>query len=281
VTIRYDLPFEEYAALPGWNWSCIKLLEDGSPLHVRHARDNPSPDTANRAVLRAIHAMVLEPETFALRYSVFDGVRRGKAYDAHVEAHPGTTVLKPSDLDLVRATADSITNHPAVRDLLAEGRPEVSLTWEDSATGLLCKGRIDWLGAALVDLKTSGSTNEREVASRVAHNLWHGQMAHYDDGLRANGIEVPAFIVVSEGRAPFDVAVFEVDEGIPDGTMHVGRELRKRLMKRLAECERLNHWPGRHPERQVLTLPAFALLDESESITFGEGVPRADLEEAV
>jgi hypothetical protein len=278
--IRYDLPFEEYAALPGWNWSCIKLLEDGSPLHVRYARDNPSPDTANRAVLRAIHAMVLEPETFALRYSVFDGVRRGKAYDAHVEAHPGTTVLNVRQFDEVRWTADAILAHSAVRDLLAVGRPEVTVTWTDAETGLPCKGRVDWLGDALVDLKTIATTHEIAVARIVAKNHYHGQMAHYDDGLRAHDIRVPAFLVVAEGRAPFDVAVFEVDEGIPDGSIHVGREMRKRLMKQLAECERLNHWPGRHPQPQVLCLPPHALLDDSESITF-DGENSVEIEGSV
>lgn len=274
MSILHDVSFETYRNLPGWNWGLIKLLDSGSPLHVQHARENPRPDSAQLTKLRAIHALVLEPDHFGAQFSVFDGTRRTgtKAYDAHLEAHPGTDVLNPRELDEVRAAADAIRNHPAVRPLLETGRPEVTITWTDEETGLPCKGRADWLGTALVDLKTLGTTNEHAVARLVAKHLYHGQLAHYDAGLRANGIKVPAFLIIAEGKDSHDVAVFEVDEGIPDGALHVGREVRRRLMAKLAECVSLDHWPGRHEGVQSLCLPPYALLDDAEELTFGAEV---------
>ena len=270
--IHHGLTFAEYQALPGWNWSKIKLLEDGSPRHVKHALTAPDEDTSSRVMLRAVHALVLEPDRFEDSFSVYGGRRdkRTKAYQAHLEEHAGTAVLNVRDYDLACTTARAIRTHPGVRPLLDTGRPEVSLTWVDEATGLPCKCRIDWLGSALVDLKTLGTTNERQVASIVARDLNHGQLAHYDAGLRAHDINVPAFLVVAEGKGAHDVAVFELDAGIPDGALHVGRVLRRRLMTRLAECVEFDHWPGRHEGRQQLCLPTYALLDESSEITFGE-----------
>jgi hypothetical protein len=278
MAILHGLTHAQYLQLPGWNWSRIKLLEDKSPRHVKHASEHPDNDTAARGMLRAVHALVLEPDNFGAQYSVFAGRRTGRAFEEHCAAHPGATVLNAREYDLARAAADAIRSHAVVARLLSTGSPEVSITWLDGETGLPCKGRVDWLGAALVDLKTLGTTNERSVASLVAKNLYHGQLAHYDDGLRAHEIEVPAFIVVAEGKEAHDVAVFEVDEGIPDGSLTVGRKLRDRLMRKLADCVALDHWPGRHPTAQTLCLPAYALDDANDEVTFA--LPEGDAEGA-
>lgn len=283
MAILHGLTYQQYADLPGWNWGLISEMEK-SPAHVhykRHHRDEGS--TASRDLLRAIHCLVLEgAEVFEEQFSVFDGmVRRGKAWTEHQEANPGKTHLKAMERDQVVATAWAIREHPACRDLLAVGHGEVSITWKDEATGLDCKGRIDWLNpGAILDLKTIGTTDEREVAKRVAANRWHGQLAHYTEGLKANGLpSLPAFIVAAEGKGPQDVAVFEVDPGAPDGALYVGLQLRKRLMQRIAECVELGHWPGRHATAQALCLPPYALIDAGEEFEWSEET--ADVPEEV
>jgi hypothetical protein len=269
-TIRTDLAHEEYAALPGWRWSHIKLMETHSPHAVRHAVDNPDDsDTPSRVKLRAIHAAVLEPDRFDAMFSVYDGVRRGADYTAHLANHPGTSVLNPREYDDIHATADAIRSHPVVRDLMSDGDPEVSVSWVDPETGLPCKGRVDWLGSGgILDLKTCGTVHERAVASLVARNLWHGQLAHYASGLAAHGRhDLPAYIIAAEGKGAQDVAVYQIDQGIPDGALHVGEGIRSRLMRELARCERLNNWPGRHPSAVTLCLPTYALDDIVDEIT--------------
>lgn len=262
ATTHHGLTYDEYRRLPGWNWSLIKEM-DKSPRHVLHALRPQDDDTASRAKLRAIHALVLEPENFAASFSVFDGRRTGKLYDAHVEAHPGTAVLNVAEYDEARATADAIRSHAAVRPLLATGHGEVTVTWTDADTCLPCKARLDWLAAGhFLDLKTYGTTDERIVARKVVQMGAHGQMAHYADALDALGMDDPrCFLVVAEGKGPHDVAVFELDRGIPDGALHVGRDLRARLMERLAACVAHDDWPGRHPGIVDLCLPTYALLE--------------------
>lgn len=267
--------YAEYLALPGYRWSEIKLLHACSPLHVLYARTAQlDDDTASRAWLRAVHLLTLEPHNFGREFSVFDGTRRGKVYDAHCADHPHTTVLKPHEVASALAAADAIRSHPTVAPLLATGDPEVVITWTDATTGLPCKARLDWLGPALVDLKTLGTTHERRVAGMTASYLYHGQMAHYTAGLVALGIEVPAYLVVAEGKPPHDVAVFGLDPNGPDGALHVGQQLRARLMAQLAECEASGHWPGRHEAPQDLVLPVYALDDVAEEITVSTPDPQ-------
>ncbi|RKZ94938.1 MAG: hypothetical protein DRQ40_04805 [Gammaproteobacteria bacterium] len=266
-----SMSYTEYAALPGWRWSHIKLLSR-SPKHLKHALTVPDKDTTSRALLRAIHTLALEGrEVYEEEVVVFTGAtRRGKVWDAFRVCNLGKTILKVGEDVLVRATAEAVRNHPAVAELMAEGRPELSLTWVDEATGLPCKCRIDWLGPlGVLDLKTIGTTDEREVARMVARLQFAGQLAHYADGIGANGLEVPAaYIVAAEGKGAQDVAVFELDSGMPDGALYVGAESRRGLMAQLAECVASDEWPGRHETAQDLILPSWALIDDE--ITFGE-----------
>jgi hypothetical protein len=266
--IHHDTTYAEYLALPGYRWSEIKCLHDGGPLHVQHARTaSDSGDTASRAWLRAVHCLALEPHNFGREFSVYDGIRRGRLYEAHVVCHPGTTALTPAQKASAQAAADAVRSHPTVGPLLAEGHPEVVVTWTDAPTGLACKARIDWLGAALLDLKTLGTTHERRVAGMTATRLYHGQLAHYAAGLAAHGIVVPAYLVVAEGAPPHDVAAFELDPRGPDGALFVGARVRAKLLERIAECERTGRWPGRHDAPVDLVLPTYALDDSAEEIT--------------
>lgn len=264
--IHPGLTYDEYARLPGWNWSVISKMAS-SPRHVLHALRNPGEDTASRIELRAIHALVLEPDRFAASFSVYDGRRTGKDYDAHRAAFPGTAVLNVREYDEAQATATAIREHPAVMPLLAHGEAEVSITWTDPATGLPCKARMDWLNVReglpyWLDLKTYGTTDQRIVARKVVQMNAYGQMAHYAAALEALGVPTPdCFLVVAEGKGAHDVAVFELDRGIPDGALHVGAQKRAELMTRLAECVAEDRWPGRYPGVVDLCLPPYALLE--------------------
>lgn len=271
MPLFYDLPFAEYCKIDAWNWSAIKLLENGSPKHALHARTHPSDDTAARGMLRAIHCLTLELHRFNEQFAVFDGHRRGKVFDAFAAENAGKTLLNPAEHAQAVATSWAIAAHEPARRLLSEGRPEVTVTWTDEATGLPCKGRIDWLGPnGIVDLKTLGTTNERQIGRLVASNLYHGQLAHYCAGLAANGINVPAYLVVAEGKGAQDVAVFHVDDGEPAGALCVGRKMRDKLMKRLAEAVRDNAWVGRHPTEQLLSLPLWAYDDAMDDLVIPE-----------
>ena len=271
--IRHGLSFDEYERLPGWRWSHLKLLDRGSLLDVRHAQRNPEDgETAARRMLSAIHCAVLEPDAFDARYSVYDGIRRGKAYDAHCAEHADTDVLNPGEHDSVRGAVDAIMAYPDAARLLTGGHGEATLDWTDKATGMPCLARPDYLGPlGLVALKGAG-VFEGAVVTTAARQGWHGQLAHYDAGARANGIKLPGWcwLVTYQVKPPHDVAVWKLDSPGPDGALFLGHQMRDRMMARAVkamEREAAGEWIGRHRAPMELWLPEWC--KDEVALTFG------------
>lgn len=269
MSVHYDLTYAEYSQLPGWNWSVIKHMK-ASPLHVRHAKDHPRPDTQPTQWLRAVHALTLEPAKLFKSFAVFqgEGDRRNKPYKAFKarmdEAGDRRPILMQHDFERATEVAQAVHHHPAARRILEQGRAEVSLTWVDPDTELPCKCRIDWLSPpAIWDLKTLGTTQEHKIRGMVARHLYHGQLAHYRAGCIANGIDIDtAGLLVVEGRPPNDVRVLELDPGGPHGFLHIGERLRREFLQRLAECVASDTWPGVDMSVSTLTPPLYELPDD-------------------
>lgn len=268
--IHHDLAFEDYARLDGWNWSKIKRMDDG-PIQVKHAVDNPDDgDTTDRQTLRAQHCLVFEPENFDDSFVVYAGKsRQGKVYEAYKLANQGKTILLQSQKDKAQALADPVRAFTTVDpvtgedivllDWLERGKSEVSLTWTCPRTGLPMKGRLDLLvlldggrRAVIVDMKNLGSTETWHVTKRVRSLKFHGQAAHYDDGVRANypAVEVVDYmLLVCEGKGAQDMALFRLTE---DGALAAGAALRDRLLDELKACVDSKTWPRRHTFIQTL-----------------------------
>lgn len=268
----------DYTSIPAINWSTLKHLRE-SPLHYRHALTAPSKETDAMRIGTATHLAVLEPERFAERVAVWDGERRaGNAYKEWLAANEGKLHLRTQDLAGIDAIATAVRAHPVAARLLSEGEAEVTLEWTDEATGLRCKGRADWIrreedgSITVIDLKTTRTTNPRQFAAQCAQLGYHGQAAHYVAGVRAMHPDAPTvrFIVIAvESGPPHDVAVYELDAGVPDGALYVGELLRRELLTKLADCIRHDEWPGRCPRMETLCLPGWALTgSEIEDFTF-------------
>jgi hypothetical protein len=240
--------FAEYAALPRVNWSTLKAAKR-SPKHYQHRLAHPIDDTPRLGFGRAVHTAVLEPDRLALDYVVFFGERRaGKEWAAFCEQHPDQTILKRDEYESCLAVRDAVRAHPVAAALLRSGEAEQTILWTDTETGIECKARIDWLGAAgLVDLKTTADVDARLFGATAAR-------------LRANGIDVPAKIIAVETEAPCDVAVF----GIDDDVLYAGEVEVTTLLRRVAECRERDEWPGRYVGEEPLRLPAWAFPAENE-----------------
>ena len=268
--------YEDYARRPGVNWSTLKAMGD-SPLHYQHRTKHSKPATAAMQMGTAGHIATLEPHRWDEAVAVWDGGRRaGKAYKEWSEQNEGLLQLKPDEADNALAIGEAVRGHYEARELLKKGQAEVILEWTDKETGLECKARVDWLHigkkrATLVDLKTARTMDRRAFQGAVARYGYHGQLAHYKAGVEAvTGLPCDVFIIGVESSAPYDVGVFILDDGVPDGALHVGEVMRRELLTKLAECRRLGHWPGRYERVEPLSLPAWALIgDEMDDFTFG------------
>jgi hypothetical protein len=264
--------FNEYRKIGAVNWSSLKMLRD-SALHYRHYLETPFKATPAMALGRVAHMLVFEPDQFAAEYVIWEGGdRRGKEWLAFRDAHAGKTIFKPAEIDVAVQIADAVKRHPLVQPYLQDGVFEQSIRWVDEDTGLICKGRPDWLQEkrrTLVDLKTTITADARRFGAQAARLGYHCQLAMYRDGIEtALGWKPEKVCIIAvENEPPHDVGVFQVDED----TLYLARDEVKQLMLQLVACRASDSWPGRYVEEQALYLPAwvYGSDDESDPETFG------------
>ena len=151
---KHNLSFADYQALEAVNWSNLKEISH-SPAHYQTHLLEPRKQTEEMLTGSALHCLVLEGEaSYLARYAAAPKCNRrtneGKAtWAAFIESNPDKEILTPEQDALARDMAASILSHPTAARLLALcPEREVTLQWEDPATGVLCKGRPDALNAA-------------------------------------------------------------------------------------------------------------------------------------
>lgn len=187
--------------------------------------------------------------------------KRTKA--AFVTAHAGKILLKPVDYQRCIDTTAAVRAHPLVVPLLADGQPEVTIEWTDPATGLPCKGRLDWecAGGAIVDLKTAATIHEPRFWAQAARLGYHGQAAHYSAGVEVlRGYTPRFFIVAVEKTAPFDVAVWE----FTGADLQLGRQERDAALALYRHCLDTDTWPGRYSEIMPSAIPDYLFPQDIE-----------------
>ena len=264
----------DYVAIDAENWSSLRNMVTGSPLHYRHARETADVDTVGRGLGRAMHALALEPETFEQEYPVFTGKKRqGKAWDAFQAANAGRTIVKASELIPVRAQVAAMQAHPEASLLLQGTHREELVLWTDAETGIRCKCRVDvafedW--SSVTDLKGCRSigVEGRDFEREAIRMLYPHQLAFYRRGIKAaHGEDATCQIVAVEIPAPHDVCVWRLS---PDLLDFADREISAAL-RMLARCRESSVWPGRFQGMYNLRLPSW-LVDDIV-------VPGGDIEE--
>lgn len=251
--------YAEYAAIEAVNWSTLKEI-DKSPLHYQHALKNERKDSKAFIGGRAAHTATLDPDNFLRQYVICPlPDRRGNAWKEFAAAHTDKTILFENDYQKALRVRDAIRKHPVARALLDDGEGEKSITWTDPGTGIKCKGRVDWVGNALVDLKTMAQMAPRAVQQQAAKLNYHGQLGMYRDGVCATMHEVKdVFLIIAEPEPPHDVGVFRYG---PD-ELQKGYDFYSELLRKLRDCREANIWPGRYPDEQHLELPAWVYGDD-------------------
>jgi hypothetical protein len=253
----------EYRALDAVNYSTLKHIRK-SPKHYKHALENPDTST-NYSMLRAIHALVLEPFSFDEAFVVWDGRRdkRNKDYAAFLELHAGKDVLNPDELVKATAISEAYRASPFVEQLLAHPgtQYEVPMVWTDHETGLECKGKPDIVcvrdeGDGLVtlvvaDLKTFYTTDVGQVQRQAKSYGWLLQLAHYTRGalehlglmerFQHGQVGIEWWTILCEEEAPHDCSAVrwtQAEQRRAQAQLSV-------LLQTLQKCRATNQWPGR------------------------------------
>jgi len=257
-----DVPFGNYRAAAGVNVSSLKEF-NCSPLHYRHAKDNPKSTSSAMALGTAAHCATLEPARFSAEFVTWTGgIRRGKDWDAFkADAEAACRVVLIEDEHATAlAIAAAVRGCPEAMVYLCHGHAEVSMAWHDAETGTACKGRVDWLTAidgcdVVVGLKTTRDLRPRKFAAQAADLCYHWQWAFYCDGFQAITGRLPAVVeIVVESAAPHAVAVYR----IPEHVLERGRQEYRAALATLAQCEASGSWPGPVVGEVEFDLPAWA-----------------------
>jgi hypothetical protein len=257
------MDFKAYASIAAVNWSTLREIKR-SPKHYRYRLEHAREDSTTLMMGRAAHTAVLEPEKFADEYAVFTGARRaGKAWEEFQAANASKTILKADEYENMIAIRDAVRAHPVASRYLSGGVSEHTVTWSETINGIViaCKARLDYLGSAIVDLKTSRDAGAGAFGRTAARFGYHCQVVWYRRGVRAaTKRELPMVLVAVETDAPHDVAAYKVT----DDQMWAADEEINALLIKVADCRRFDRWPGAHEEEAELELPHWALGDTDE-----------------
>jgi len=262
------MSYSDYAAIPGVNWSTLKAMA-ASPRHYHHAATTPRPDTPAMKLGRAVHCAVLEPDRLPLDYPVWRAHRRGADWAEFSALYADKDIITEAEYETALAVRDAVRAHPAAAKLLKGGFAEHTVRWTDSATGIDCKARLDYLGpGGMADLKTTKDIDARAFGMTANRLLYHGQMAFYSMGLPVTE-HMPVSIIAVESDPPHDVAVYQLS----DDDLYLGECIARDLLDKLAECLRADTWPGRYPDAVPLQLPRWAWPDADTEYEIAGLVP--------
>lgn len=264
------MEWEDYERLPDIHCTELKHLLT-SPLTFKRRREIRREPTDQMIEGQAGHTAILEPDEFIRRYVLWEGgVRRGKTWDAF-EAQASSarkTVLTEAQYSKALRMRDAARNHPIAGRILSEkASVELSLRWE-ARPGLTVKCRLDWIGSALVDLKSSRDVAHYRFAAQAAQLGYPMQLDTYRAAAMSAGLMntgTPVKIIAVQNGEPFDVVVYSIDAE----TLNVGRIDRERALDIYTACERDQYWPGIAEDTEIpLMLPKWAhpLNDEPAAV---------------
>lgn len=249
------------------------LLAPGCPAQFKYDRDNPQPPKREFDLGNAVHTAVLGEghDIVVIDYPDYKKAdaraQRDIAYDA------GKVPLLPKEKKQVDAMAAAIRQHSIAGPLFAPGTgiPERSIWWTDSATGVRCRVRPDWLktlpGLTLcVDFKTCRDASPEAVSRAIRDHAYHQQDPLYQDGIQAAGLapDQCRFIFVFQSKQPpYLITVGELVQQDRD----IGRARNQRALRIYAECLANDTWPdwtGPVTEIPPISMPSWDTIRQAE-----------------
>lgn len=267
--IDYDCPADTYHAdRSSVNAGSLDAMKE-SPRTYLAQKVDPDGDKDYFRFGRAAHYALLEPLKFKDLYQAvpdFGPMQSSKnraIRDEWIASLPqGAIYLKADEMSALTGMLNSVLEHKVARNMLKNGRPEVSVWARCPQTGLKCRVRPDYLvfdadgSYHLMDFKTAQSSWPGIFAKKAIDLNYHIRMAFYVDLLTVAYGKPPttANFIVTEKSAPYETAVFTLGEDF----IEYGRMWKRYLMSRLDECLKSGVFPARQTEAETLVLPSSA-----------------------
>lgn len=240
------------------------LLPPSCPAKFRYRQDNPQPPNRVFDFGHVAHTLILGKGSEIVQIDAPD-FRTKDAKELRDQAYAdGKVPILSSEYAKAVAMADKVMGDPIAGPMLQrDGQAEVSLYAPDES-GVLLRGRVDWLSDEIVDYKTSSTANPEELQRKFFSYGYFMQAAWYMDLVVALGIlETPRFrFVVQEKEPPHLVTVVEYD----DEAIQEGRRLNRMAVELYKRCTDTNTWPAYTDQTITLSLPYWALKARDQAI---------------
>jgi exodeoxyribonuclease VIII len=270
----------DYSEIDAVNQSTLKAIAK-SPLHYQHGLTHPKKQTNPMRLGLVAHTAVLEPHRLDTDFALWAPVDEDtgeilkddfkgnvyKAFAARAELE-GRTVIKQRDLDTAKRIGEAVRGNALAMRYLKKVRAELILVWRDEETGIVCKARLDGVSESvpdvLVELKSAVDVAPWAFESAFAKRMYHLQTAFYSDGWKAcTGRELHGGKCIAvENLEPHDVIVYDLAE-----VTDIGRETKRELLGKVAECRRSGLWLGQSPlEERTLRLPKWLEPDDENTL---------------
>ncbi len=286
------LPMEAYLGMPAVSSSKLGRLAI-APAKLKSEMDRgPKPSTDAQVWGHAIHAAILEPDSFEVDYVAAErctgvlksGARKGEQckndgvkltpqgwlcgqHGHGQEADTGKVVLSPAALRCCLGLRDNCLSEtaqyaqPQARALLTVPGSEVELTgaWMDPETGQPGKLRGDHvadLTATCTDIKSTVTEASTDVFSKSIWNFgYYRQQGWYSGGFEELARPMEDHVILAcEKEPPYLVACFR----LLDEVVEAGRDEAQRLLRVYAQCMETGVWPGYAPHIIDIGLPPWA-----------------------
>jgi hypothetical protein len=242
------IPRNKYWTHPGASQSDLKLLSE-SAFHywaAKIAKITPPPDTRKMRAGRALHALLLEPETFDVRFPRFDDdLRKKEAKARYAELEKQSAVFDGCvirDMSDVLGMAKALRAHRGVTKLLSlVTHAECAIAWNCEETGVESRARLDGIGDSIViDVKTIGKIPSRKNLEKALVDFGLAfQASHYLAAAKAlDGREREFWLIFVESELPHAVAAY------PLGSLSIEVEDKRRiaLLEDLAHRRAEGRW---------------------------------------
>lgn len=162
----------------------------------------------------------------------------------------GRTPILEKDYDAALDMANAVMENKLAAAILTDGQPEVSAWAEDLETGIVMRGRIDYLrDRAIVDVKTSGKPVDPMQWERTAWDFRYGLQAWwYSRVLELNGEPERPFLWVALSKdAPHEVYVHQASTEL----LERGREDGDKALRLYGDALASGKWPGLADDQQI------------------------------
>ena len=258
--IYKDISNEAYHGGEGVSKSVLDLIHR-SPAHYRASLVLPKRETAALTLGTAIHAAVLEPESFEANFVAAPDVDRrtsaGRAAWTKFQLDTaGKKILTREQYDTALHVRDAVYGNRMAVNLLCGGTPEQSVYWAESLDGqeILCKCRPDYLrrDGLIVDLKTTEDARADHFLRSVTAYRYHVQCAWYLRGIEEATGDVRDFVFLAvEKEPPYGIGIFTLPPEFVDAGVYAAMA----DLRVYAKCKKADYWPCYPEEVQVLDMP--------------------------